>query len=371
MEALRLAPYKADEAGQFAFYRMPKVLFTDPKYRELSDSAKILYGLMLDRMSLSVSHNWLDEDGNVFIRYSYASITKDLNCGTEKASRLLNELEEIGLIVRRSAAGKASIFYVMNFMKETPSGTEEVLPPEPTPSEIEEEESAPETTSESEEVVNGRNIDLTLEERKTTPVPGLLRDRSTFPTSSINEVADPDLFGNRKGTPSEIEEPPLRKPKTNKTEVNKTDLSKNLIYPSLVSSQSRQMDGSNADTDSVNRRALQYRQLIRDNLDYDIMMSDRHWADRDLYDQIFELMCDVVCVPAATVRIAGRDVPYELVKSRFLKLHSGHVQYVIDCLQKNTTKISNIRAYLLTALYNAPTTMDSYYRAEVNHDMWG
>ena len=116
---------------------------------------------------------------------------------------------------------------------------------------------------------------------------------------------------------------------------------------------------------------MQYRQLIRDNLDYDIMMSDRHWTDRDLYDQIFELMCDVVCVPSETVRIAGRDIPYELVKSRFLKLTSSHVQYVIGCLQKNTTKVSNIRAYLLTALYNAPTTMDSYYRAEVNHDMWG
>ena len=371
MEALRLVPYKAEEAGQFAFYRMPKALFTDPKYRELSDSAKILYGLMLDRMSLSVSHNWLDEDGNVFIRYSYTSITKDLNCGTEKASRLLNELEEIGLIVRRSAAGKASIFYVMNFLKETALKTEAVIPPDPTPSEIEEEESALESTSETEAVVNGRDIDLTLEECETTPVTGLSRDRSTFLTSSINEVASPDPFGNRKGTSSEIEEPPLRKPKTNKTEVNKTDWSKNPIYPSPVCLQSRQMDGSNADTGSVNRRAMQYRQLIRDNLDYDIMMSDRHWTDRDLYDQIFELMCDVVCVPSETVRIAGRDIPYELVKSRFLKLTSSHVQYVIGCLQKNTTKVSNIRAYLLTALYNAPTTMDSYYRAEVNHDMYG
>ena len=86
---------------------------------------------------------------------------------------------------------------------------------------------------------------------------------------------------------------------------------------------------------------------------------------------IFQLICEVVCVPAETVRIGGKDYPYALVKSRFLKLNSSHLEYVINCMEKNTSKVANIKAYLITALYNAPSTMRSFYTAEVNHDLYG
>ena len=114
-----------------------------------------------------------------------------------------------------------------------------------------------------------------------------------------------------------------------------------------------------------------YMQLIRENIDYDVMMERRQWRDRELYDELYQIICDVVCVPRKTIRIAGEDYPYSLVKSKFLKLNSRHLQYVISCMEKNTTKIANIKAYLITALYNAPNTMSHYYTAEVNHDMYG
>ena len=114
-----------------------------------------------------------------------------------------------------------------------------------------------------------------------------------------------------------------------------------------------------------------YMELIRENIDYDIMMSDKSWNDRDMYDELYELICDVVCVPRKTIRIAGEDYPYNLVKSKFLKLNSSHLEYVIGCMKNNTTKVSNIKAYLTTALYNAPNTINHYYTAEVNHDMYG
>ncbi len=114
-----------------------------------------------------------------------------------------------------------------------------------------------------------------------------------------------------------------------------------------------------------------YMELIRENIEYDAMMMNRQWRERDMYEELYQLMCDVVCVPRKTIRIAGEDYPYSLVKSKFLKLNFSHLQYVIGCMEKNTTKVANIKAYLITALYNAPNTMNHYFAAEVNHDMYG
>ena len=92
---------------------------------------------------------------------------------------------------------------------------------------------------------------------------------------------------------------------------------------------------------------------------------------RERLDEALELMLEVILSKRPYIRIAGDDFPREIVKSRFLKINSGHLEYVFDCIDKNTTKVGNIKAYLLAALYNAPATMDSYYRAEVNHDLYG
>ncbi len=88
-------------------------------------------------------------------------------------------------------------------------------------------------------------------------------------------------------------------------------------------------------------------------------------------DEVVELMLEIVISQRLYIRIAGDDFPREVVKSRFLKINSMHIEYVFDCLDKNTTKVGNIKAYLLAALYNAPATIDSYYRAAVNHDFYG
>lgn len=93
--------------------------------------------------------------------------------------------------------------------------------------------------------------------------------------------------------------------------------------------------------------------------------------DRELYDELFEIICEVVCVKHKTVRIGGDDYPYELVKSKFLKLNSSHLNYVIGCMKNTTTKITNIKAYMVTTLYNAPSTINHYYQQEVQHDMYG
>ena len=111
-----------------------------------------------------------------------------------------------------------------------------------------------------------------------------------------------------------------------------------------------------------------YRRLIKDNIGYDCLL-EQYGQDR--MDEILELMLEVVCLSRPHIRIGGEDIPTEIVKSRLLKLNSTHIQYVFECLDKNTTKVRNIKSYLLTTLYNAPATIEHYYRAEVNHDMYG
>lgn len=111
-----------------------------------------------------------------------------------------------------------------------------------------------------------------------------------------------------------------------------------------------------------------YRGIIKENIEYDFLVP-RYGQER--MDETVELMLETVLSRRPYIRIAGDDFPREVVMSRFLKINSGHLEYVFDCIDKNVTKVNNIKAYLLAALYNAPATMDSYYRAEVNHDLYG
>ena len=111
-----------------------------------------------------------------------------------------------------------------------------------------------------------------------------------------------------------------------------------------------------------------YRELILENIDYDILASDPH-VDREQLDEIAQLVQETVCSTRDRIRVGGNDYPAEIVRSKLLKLNSEHIRFVMDCLKQNTTRIRNIRQYLLTALFNAPSTMSSYYAALVAHDL--
>ena len=113
-----------------------------------------------------------------------------------------------------------------------------------------------------------------------------------------------------------------------------------------------------------------YREIIKDNIDYHILKQDMKF-DSDRLDEIVDLMLETVCTARKRVRIAGDDYPAELVKSKFMKLDGEHIRFVLDCMRENTTKIRNIKQYLKAVLFNAPSTIDSYYTALVNHDFYG
>ena len=113
-----------------------------------------------------------------------------------------------------------------------------------------------------------------------------------------------------------------------------------------------------------------YEEVIKDNIEYPYLIQDKS-VDKGMLDEIVSLMLETVCTRRRMIRIAGDDYPAELVKSKFMKLNSSHIRFVLDCMHQNTTKIRNIKKYLLAVLFNAPNTIDSYYTALVNHDMYG
>ena len=111
-----------------------------------------------------------------------------------------------------------------------------------------------------------------------------------------------------------------------------------------------------------------YRDLILENIDYDVLASDPH-VDREQLNEIVDLLQETVCSTRSRIRVAGNDYPAEVVRAKLLKLNGEHIRFVMDCLKQNTTRIRNIRQYLLTVLFNAPSTMSGYYTALVAHDM--
>ena len=341
-EPLKFEYYYGIEAEQFSFYRVPRLLIKDERFKGLSSDAKLLYGLMLDRMSLSMKNGWLDDENRAYIIYTIENIREDLGCSKEKAVKVLAELDAskgIGLIEKiRRGLGKPDIIYVKNFVIQD-EGRKEPL-----------------------------NADVSAEVGKTD------FKRSEKPTSRsqknrLQEVGKTDFSRSEKltsrGRENQLQEVGESDPNYtnyNQIEKNYTDMS----YTNPINQSTGKADA----IDAIDETSA-YMALIRDNLDYEHHMKYGQHGDREMYEEIYETVCDVVCVKRKTIRINGEEYPYELVKSRFLKLNSSHVEYVMGCMRETVTKITNIRAYLITALYNAPSTMSHYYQQEVQHDMYG
>lgn len=151
-------------------------------------------------------------------------------------------------------------------------------------------------------------------------------------------------------------------------EPQKTDLPKTHSFLSSDTAAAKPPEAKGSE--SRQRDMEIYREVIRENICYESLLHDLPY-DHDRIDEIVELMVETVCSTRKYIRVAGEDYPAEVVKSRLLKLDGEHIQFVFDCLKENTTKVRNIKQYLLTTLFNAPTTIGNYYSALVNHDMYG
>ena len=292
-----------------------------------------------------------------YIFFSVEEIMEMLNCGRNKAVNCLKELDQekgIGLIEkRRIGLGKTNVIYVKNF-----SLTE--YPDEPA---IFDSEETPENVAERKE-----NTETEIEEyAKKEPEKPVNTQKFEKQTSGslknkLQEVSKTNFKEFEKQTSRSLENKLQEVSKTNcnNTEYNYTEFSENESYQYL----SEQEKGR----DRIQERN-EYRQLIHDNIEYEILCQS-YGTGR--VEELVELMLDAICSTKTYQQINGEAVPTQVVKSRLLKVGYEHIQYVFFSLDRSTSKVKNIRQYMLTVLYNAPATINQFYDAEVRHDMyWG
>ena len=211
------------------------------------------------------------------------------------------------------------------------------------------------------------SIEYTILEQPKEPVPVQEKPIRENPVQA-NPILDVPV----QEEPAQLNKEGSSKEKSKK-ELSSTELSSTEVSNPILSNPQPLIGTPPAEerigTDRMGAREV-YREIILDNIGYEYLIQDSH-IDREQLDEIAELIVDTVCTARKTVRIAGDDYPAEVVKSRFMKLDSSHVQYVMGCMRENTTYVRNIKKYLLAALYNAPVTISNYYSSLVQHDMYG
>ena len=284
--------FYGQQSEMFSFYRVPKVLFTEDSFWNVSTDAKLLYGILLDRMNLSAKNGWMDAESCVYIIFTIEEIKSSLGSAEKKAVKLLDELEKkCGLIERkRQGLGKPNLIYVKNFISAVDS-----------------------------QLLNCENHNSGAMEITTQELP---------------------------------------KSQCNNTDIKNTEfIDTDSIFPS-----------GNGGMMDENDRYQEYFDYFSDQLSMDLLKKDYPY-DSEMLDNILELIVETVCTKRPLNRIGAEERPAEIVRSRFMKLNFEHIRYVMDCFKENTTKIRNIRQYMLTTIYNAPTTIDTYYDALVRHDM--
>ena len=314
--------FYGNEAEQFAFYRIPKLLITSPVFKKISDGAKLLYGLMLDRMCLSIKNGWIDENNRAYIIFTINDVMELMNCGTEKATKMINELEKvIGLIERKKQGqGKPAFVYLKKFYVDE----------------------------------DHRKCRLSETESQ------------DFGKSKVK------TFENQNSRLSEVETQDFRKSKCNNTNINNTDINNTefndtiISYP--ISHEEEYNNVSEEPLDAIGwmRERETYKKMIKSNIEYDIMI---HSFEKEWLDEIVGLMVDVVCSKEQYIRINKQEYPHEVVKSRFLKIDSSHIEYIYFALKENCSNVRNIRAFLITTIYRSFETSDNWFSAKVKYDM--
>lgn len=323
--------FYGQESEMHTFYRVPKALFDGEAFSSLSLEAKFLYSFMLDRMSLSQKNKWIDKENRAYIHYAQQEAMAKLGCKENKAINLFRELEAFGLMERKKQGqGKPTIIYLKDFIEAEVEDDQTLEKPMSEP-ETEEIQTFKKSMSEQE---NDSDIDK-------IKVKTWEKSRSRH---GLNQGQDMGKIN------------PIN---------NNTNNTNKVIITNHISSI---VQGADAD---VNSDYYAYAEIIREQIDLDAML-ERYPQYREDFESAYDLILETVLSTQKTIHIAKNDYPRELVKSKFLKLDHTHLEYVMDCMKHNTTKIRDIKSYMLAALFNAPTTMSSYYQAEVNHDrMYG
>ncbi len=380
---IKLKYFYGDEPDKLCFYRIPKVLFTKKYFSGLSTDAKVLYGLMLDLMSMSRENRLLDKDNRVYIFFSVQRACAYLGCKKDKALKLFAELDSetgFGLIERvKRGQGKSDLIYVMSFdLPKDAEDREEIR-------NLRDKSSRNDTFRPKIDTV--KNVDNSSDE-----VVGKIDQSKKTTTSKLEKVVE-ITDRSKNPTSGHLENRPLAVGKSdpnynnyNNTEYNNSpvqschitedddwidhiDCSKPIkitgYYPQ-IQRQDRQ--------DEIQPDKADYIEYLKRNIGYDgMILEDSYRFEKDKIDGIINMIADIVTTtpPDGKEWVNSRPYSHEVVKSRLLKTDRFVLEHVLDRMKKNTTNIKNMRSYLLTALYNARDEMDISVESQVNYDWKG
>ena len=337
--------FYGNEAEQFTFYRIPKILITSPHFKKISDSAKLLYGLMLDRMSLSIRNGWLDDDNRAYIFFTTNDVMEQMCCGTEKATKMLTELDSekgIGLIERvKQGQGKPAIIYLKKFYELEDTARSTKL------SEIESQDFQESKVK-------------TFENRKTR--------LSEIESQDFRESKN-KTFENRKSGLSEIEKQDFRKSKCNYNNINNTDVNNtdiNYIYPINQDNYNIQNSDTQTEEEWIDRYTKTVDE-IKKQIDYDYLINH---AERDIVDEVVNIMAEVMTVYRPKYKIEGDFIEYNAVVNKFRQITAQKLEICLLAYSRKIQRIKNPKAYWISTLYNIPLTSEIVLQNMINSDIY-
>lgn len=306
---MELKRYTLNDVSANLFYQMPKFLFQGELKNKLSNDAKVLYSLLKDRHELSIKNNWVNEKNEVYLIMTRDEMCSLLGISIKPVIKAVNQLKEIGLMQEiRQGLNKPNLLFLLNY-SEVKSWT---------------------CQNDNSGTVKTTTQDLSKEQLKSCQ------------NDNSKNVDIPTLnLSNRH---------------TNNTNISNTD---------FIKTNNHQIIKHEADEEDVETLA----EVIKDNIGYDVAKATP--GESDYIDNILNIMIEVICSKAPTVRVGKEEKPQAVVKSLFMKLTYDHISYVCLCLKENTNPIKYIKPYIITTLYNAPQTMDIYYSQRVQFEIIG
>lgn len=283
---MQLDYFYGAEGEAYRFYQIPALLLEEKEYREITDTAKILYGILLSRLALSRKNNWIEPGtGRIFILYNRVEIAEMMGRSPNTITNAMNQLLNVGLVKKKKQGqGKADIIYVMNF-----TSAQNTLSYE----------------TEDNRVQEGQSF-----------------YEQAYSSAYIDEKAEADITGRNTGSNLE--------------------------------------PGTTRDA---------YKEAVRQQIDYATLQTYPY--DMSIIDNIVDIMVNVYASKKECLYISGDTISLNEVINRLRRIDSTHIGYILNCIRQNTTQIRKPDSYLLAVLYNAPTTIDFYYAAQVQHDMYG
>lgn len=322
----------ASGIDKFTFYRMPKILFVDDYFSAISCEAKVLYGLLLDRATLSKSNNWIDELGRVYVFFKQTEAMEMLNIKKNKVIAIFKELEDIGLLIRKKQGqGKPTRLYILDFSSHTDD-----------------------ENSKTNEVVSD-DEEQTSDENTKKEVKRFEKQTSEIQTSSNDTKKEVKRF--EKQTSKGLKNKPLSSNYINKTEMNKTES----IYLSSNANQPTSKNNENINDRLIDRYNNAVNK-VKKQIEYGYLIEN---YEKSTIDLIVSLIADVY-VDDSSISVNGRTIVAEQVRTEYAKLTQEHIEFVLESIANTKTKIKNIRTYLQSCLYNAYHTMNIAIDNEIN-----